>query len=315
MAAYPLETKRLNPFRGLVCRVLLKEPEITKMNGRVLIVDDEKTIVAGLMCLLDSEQIESAGAFDRLSAETLIHAEFFSVIVADLRLQTEAEGLQLLESIRRISPRSRVVTLTGFSTPEMDQKVMKMGAVMVIRKPSENGEIVEAISALLAKVETLALSDETVDFEALHSGLRGLLHSIPLKRYRMSNEEAKEIVQQAWLLFLQNRDVIRKVRPWLMGTVANLCRHQLGSSARTRETFPGDRDLARIPAISVETDTAIALDQALAILDDQSRALCQLIAIDGYAYEEVSALMHLPLGSIGPMYMRAKTKMRMQLAA
>lgn len=285
------------------------------MNGRVLIVDDEKSIVAGLMYLLDAEDIESAGAFDRISAETLMHAEFFSVIVADLRLHSEAEGLQLLEGIRRISPRSRVVTLTGFSTPEMDQTVLGLGAVMVIRKPSENGEIVEAISRLLGKVETLAVSHETLDFEALHSGLRGLLHSIPLKRYGMSNEEAKEVVQQAWLLFLQNRDVIRKVRPWLMGTVANLCRHQLGSWARNHETFVGDHDLAAIPAIPMEADASIALGQALAVLDDQSRDLCRLIAIDGYAYEEVSALMHLPLGSIGPMYMRAKTKMRMQMAA
>jgi len=285
------------------------------MTGRVLIVDDEKSIVEGLMCLLDSEQIESVGAFDRLSAEALMHAEFFSVIVADLRLHSEAEGLHLLESIRRISPRSRVVTLTGFSTPEMDQTVVRLGVVMVIRKPSANGEIVEAISRLLATIDVLAVGNETLDFDALHNGLRRLLHSIPLKRYGMSNEEAKEVVQQAWLLFLQNRDVIRKARPWLMGTVANLCRHQLGSSARTRETFADDHDLARIPAIHVEVDTGIALGQALAILDDQSRALCRLIAIDGFAYEEVSALMHLPLGSIGPMYMRAKTKMRLQMAA
>ena len=285
------------------------------MNGRVLVVDDERAIVAGLLCLLEIEQIEGAGAFDRHSAETLLEETFFPVIVADLRLHTVSEGLALLDGIRRISPRSRVVTLTGFSTPELDEEVLRRGAVMVIRKPAGTIEIMEAIRGLLEEVERLATSQETIDFEALHLGLKRLLHSIPRKRYGLTNEEAEEVVQQAWLLFFENRDVIRKVRPWLMGTVANLCKHRIGLTYRRRETFIGDEELAEIPCARVENDSEIALDQAMAVLDGQSRDLCQLIAVEGYAYEEVSEKLNLPLGSIGPMYIRAKSKMRLHLAA
>ncbi len=285
------------------------------MNERVLIVDDEEAIVAGLLCLLETEQIEGAGAFDRQSAETLMKETFFPVIVADLRLHTEREGLELLDGIRRISPRSRVVTLTGFSTAELDEEVLRRGAVMVIRKPAGGIEILEAISRLLAEVERLATSQDTLDFEALHLGLKKLLHSIPRKRYGLTNEEAEEVVQQTWLIFLENREVIRKVRPWLMGTVANLCRKRIGLISRRRETFLGDQELAEIPCTRVKNDSEIALGQAMAALDGQSRELCQLIAVEGYAYDEVSTRLKLPLGSIGPMYIRAKAKMRMQMAA
>jgi RNA polymerase sigma factor (sigma-70 family) len=285
------------------------------MNGRVLVVDDEKAIVEGLMYMLEAEQIESSGAFDRISAESLMGSAFFPVIVADLRLHTEAEGLELLDGIRRISPRSRVITLTGFSTPEMENEVLRRGAVMVIRKPTAGLDIIGAISKLLAEVEKLAASEETLDLEELHGGLRRLLHSIPRKRFGLTSDESEEIVQQAWLLFLQNRDVIRQARPWLLGTVANLCKHQLGRSYRRRETFMDDQELAEVPAIRIEVDAGIALAQAMAVLDDQSRDLCRLIAIEGYAYDEVSALLQIPLGSIGPMYIRAKSKMRMCLAA
>lgn len=285
------------------------------MNGRVLVVDDEEAIVAGLLYLLDEERIESSGALDRLSAETLMEKAFFSVVVADLRLHTEAEGLKLLDGIRRISPRSRVVTLTGFSTPELDEEVLRRGAVMVIRKPADGTAILAAISRLLAEVERLAVSQETIDVEELHVGLRRLLHSIPRKRYGLTNEEAEEVVQQAWLLFLEKRDVIRKARPWLMGTVANLCKHQIGLSRRRPETFVGDEELAQIAGTRLESDREIALKQAMAVLDEQSRDLCRLIAIEGYAYDEVSARMKLPIGSIGPMYIRAKTKMRLRMAA
>lgn len=285
------------------------------MNGRVLVVDDEEAIVAGLLYLLGTEQIESSGAFDRLSAESLMEETFFSVVVADLRLHTEAEGLTLLDNIRRISPRSRVITLTGFSTPELDEEVLRLGSVMVIRKPAGGYEILAAIGKVLAEVERLAASEATIDFETLHVELRRLMHSIPRKRFGLTHEEAEEVVQQAWLLFFENRDVIRKARPWLMGTVANLCKHQLGRVRRRRETFLDDQELAEIPATRGEADCDIALAQAMSVLDDQSRNLCHLIAIEGYAYDEVSTRLNLPLGSIGPMYLRAKSKMRLRMAA
>lgn len=285
------------------------------MNQRVLVVDDERAIVDGLLCLLETEQIEGASAFDRQTAGTLIKETFFPVIVADLRLHTETEGLALLDDIRRISPQSRVVTLTGVTTSELDEEVLRRGAVMVIRKPGVGVEIIEAIRRLLEEVERLATSQESLDVEALYLGLRKLLHSIPRKRYGLTHEEAEEVVQQAWLLFLENREVIRMARPWLLGTVANLCKHRIGLAYRRRETFVGEEELAGIPSTRVQDDDEIALAQAMAVLDGQSRELCHLIAIEGYAYDEVSAKLNLPLGSIGPMYIRAKSKMRMKMAA
>jgi len=286
------------------------------MNGRVLVVDDEEAIVVGLKCLLDAEKIESSGAFDRLSAESLMEGTFFSVIVADLRLHTESEGLELLDGIRRISPRSRVVTLTGFITPELEEEVLRRGVAMVILKPAGGDEILAAIADLLAEVEKLAAGQETLDLEQLHLGLRKLLHSIPRKRYGLSADEAEDVVQQAWLLFLEKRDLIRTARPWLIGTVSNLCKRQIGVAKRRRETMVSDDVLAGLPDTRIPSaHSEIALRQALAALDQQSQTLCILIAVKGYAYDEVSTLLGLPLGSIGPMYIRAKSKMRLQMAA
>jgi RNA polymerase sigma factor (sigma-70 family) len=286
------------------------------MAGRVLVVDDEEGIVDGLLCLLRYEAIESNGAFDRIGAEVLIEGTFYSVIVADLRLHSEGEGLELLDAIRRISPRSRVLTLTGFATRELENEVLRRGSSKVMRKPANAEEILGAIAALLAEVETMAAAQEKLDLEQLHLGMRKLLHSIPRKRYGLSADEAEEVVQQAWLLFLEKRNLIRTPRPWLIGTVANLCKRQIGASMRHRETFVSDDMLAELPDANVDSsDDTIALRQALDTLNEDSRRLCILIAIKGYAYDEVSAITGLPVGSIGPMYIRAKSKMRMQMAA
>jgi RNA polymerase sigma factor (sigma-70 family) len=290
--------------------------EKRQMAGRVLVVDDEETIVAGLLGLLGYEKIESSGAFDRLSAESLMAETFYSVIVADLRLHTEAEGLELLDGIRRISPRSRVLTLTGFATAEMEDEVLRRGSTVVMRKPAHGEVILAAIADLLAEVETMAEAQATLDLERLHLGLRNLLHSIPRKRYGLTADEAEEVVQQAWVLFLEKRNLIRMARPWLLGTVANLCKRQIGAAKRRRETFVHEDVLAELPAPQTQSsEDHIALRQALAALNQQSRQLCILIAVKGYAYDEVSRITGLPIGSIGPMYIRAKSKMRMQLAA
>jgi RNA polymerase sigma-70 factor (ECF subfamily) len=286
------------------------------MAGRVLIVDDEETIVEGLLCLLQCEAIEGRGAFDRAGAESLMEKAFYSVIVADLRLHTDAEGLELLDAIRRISPRSRVLTLTGFATLDLENEVLRRGSTKVMRKPASAEQILSAIADLLAEVEKLAAAQETLDLEQLHLGMRRLLHSIPRKRYGLSADEAEEVVQQAWLLFLEKRDLIRTARPWLIGTVANLCKRQIGASMRRRESFVDHDVLAELADTNgVSFDDNIALHQALDSLSEESRTLCILIAIKGYAYEEVSAMTGLPLGSIGPMYLRAKSKMRLAMAA
>jgi DNA-directed RNA polymerase specialized sigma24 family protein/CheY-like chemotaxis protein len=286
------------------------------MNGRVLIVDDEVAIVEGLLCLLEGEEIKGAGAFGRLAAESLLEETFYAVIVADLRLHTEDEGLELLDGIRRISPRSRVVTLTGYSTPELTAEVLRRGSAMVINKPAEGVEILAAITALLSEVEKLVPIEEPLDLEQLHLGMRRLLHSIPIKRFGLTAEQSEEVVQQAWLLFLEKRDFIRMVKPWMIGTVSNLCKRVIGGAYHRRESFVGEEVLAELPDTRSGTaDVGIALRQALAGLDNQSRTLCVLIAIEGYSYDEVSALMSLPIGSIGPMYLRAKSKMKLKMAA
>lgn len=286
------------------------------MDGRVLIVDDEEAIVEGLLALLQCEAIEGNGAFDRIGAESLMEETFYSVIVADLRLHTEAEGLELLDAIRRISPRSRVLTLTGFATLELENEALRRGSSKVMLKPAPAEDILGAIADLLAEVEKMAAAQEPLDLEQLHLGMRNLLHSIPRKRYGLSADEAEEVVQQAWLLFLEKRDLIHAAGPWLIGTVANLCKRQIGASKRRRESFVGDDVLAELPDTNVvSSDDNIALRQALDSLSEESRTLCILIAIKGYAYDEVSAITGLPLGSIGPMYLRAKSKMRLQLAA
>jgi len=49
-------------------------------------------------------------------------------------------------------------------------------------------------------------------------------------------------------------------------------------------------------------------------LDDRSRSLCTLIGLEQLSYAEVSERLAIPVGSIGPLYIRAKEKLKQQLS-
>jgi DNA-directed RNA polymerase specialized sigma24 family protein len=68
------------------------------------------------------------------------------------------------------------------------------------------------------------------------------------------------------------------------------------------------------PAVIPSDDTVLAIHQALARLDDRSRTLCTMIGLEQRSYEEVSTAANLPLGSIGPMYLRAKERLRQAIS-
>src|SRR3954465_6092709 len=102
------------------------------MEKRVLIVDDEEMIVTGLSMLFNVERIESDGAFDRIGANELLAGQQYAGIIADLCLKTHEDGLGLVSDIKRNSPHSRVITMSGYLTPELEQEVKRRGSSLVL---------------------------------------------------------------------------------------------------------------------------------------------------------------------------------------
>jgi len=277
------------------------------MERRVLVVDDEELIVEGLTLLFAFERIESAGACDRQSAMARLAEAAYPVIVTDLCLETNDEGFALIDEIRRLTPASRIVMMTGYATPEIEAEALRRGVSLVLRKPAAGEEILAAVNELLEEVERAAAAQETLNLEELYLNARRLLHSIPMRKYGLSADEAEDVVQEAWLLFLQKRGFIASARAWLAGTVVNLCRQQIDRSRR-RNTEPLDEAFA-LPVARNEV-RILATRQALQRVDARARKLCTMIVIEGRSYDEVSASTGLPLGSIGPLFIRAKKSMR-----
>jgi RNA polymerase sigma factor (sigma-70 family) len=277
---------------------------------KILVVDDDPLVASGLLMMLEAYDFLAETANCREAAEELLANEFFPVVLADLRLKSEEEGYRLLDSIRRLSPQTRVASMTGAATPDIEARVRELGARLVLYKPFGCEELIAVMREMLAEVERAseAVSDE--DLGDIYQNTLATLRSISRGRYRFPAEDAEELIQEAWCLFLEKRQSIRTPRAWLTGTIANLCRQEIDRRTRERARTAD----AVEPAIHEARDAAIAVHQALAKLDDRSRMLCEQIGLEQRSYEEVSAAAGLPIGSIGPLYMRAKNKLRAAVA-
>ena len=283
------------------------------MKRRVLIVDDEEAIVTGLTMLFEQEPFESVGALDRSTAEKMMGASFYPVVIADLCLHSVEEGLALIDHIRQSSPGSRVLVLTAYATPSIVENLRERGVELVFQKPTPGADILEAVLDLLAEIEREAAADD-LTLEELYLSARARLYSIPRRRFNLSHDGAEDVLQEAWLMFLEKRGIVRAPGPWLAGTVVNLSRQHLDRRKRKRETSEEEGGMAEMATVSRGNVESMSVRQALGRIDDRSRTLCELIGLDGLSYGEVSVATGLPVGSVGPLYIRAKQKLREALS-
>ncbi len=105
----------------------------------ILLVDDEKSFLLSL-----SEGLRDSGAeYGILTAENgRVAFEAFwagpriDLLVTDLKMP-EMNGLELLTRVKKDFPRTRVIVLTAFITPEIERDLKAIGDFACIEKPAE----------------------------------------------------------------------------------------------------------------------------------------------------------------------------------
>jgi DNA-binding NtrC family response regulator len=114
---------------------------------RVLIVDDEPLIRWSLAETLGERGHQVVEGGDACAARAAVDDPFqtFDVIVLDYRLPDSAD-LSLLASILERSPRTQIILMTAFGTPEVIHRAMDLGAFRVVNKPFEIRDMADLVA-------------------------------------------------------------------------------------------------------------------------------------------------------------------------
>ncbi len=112
----------------------------------VLIVDDNTLVCWGLERVLSRKGIVHRAAGDGKSALSEIRGTFYDLVFLDIHLP-DANGLDLMRDIRRISPGTKVVILSSDGSPDNVRRALDAGALRFLEKPCDNAEVMEVLEA------------------------------------------------------------------------------------------------------------------------------------------------------------------------
>ncbi|HKQ19327.1 MAG TPA: sigma-54 dependent transcriptional regulator [Candidatus Eisenbacteria bacterium] len=117
---------------------------------KILIVDDEESMVQFLSILLSKEGYEVHVARSGKDALSKADEENYDVVVTDIKMPGEIDGLGVLSGIKRIDATIPVVIRTAFASQKSAIEALNRGAYQYLEKSAKNDEIKLVIKNALA---------------------------------------------------------------------------------------------------------------------------------------------------------------------
>ncbi len=145
---------------------------------RILIVEDEKQVATTLRRALEHPMGGGYEVETCLTAEEAFLAlgkDHYNLLIADLRLPG-MDGLELIRRVREKSPDTRVILITAFGTPEVEEEARQLEA-RYFTKPFRLHDLVQAAKELLGDVPVAGVdmgSTSEEQFQAIREYLEQL---------------------------------------------------------------------------------------------------------------------------------------------
>jgi DNA-binding NtrC family response regulator len=115
---------------------------------RILVVDDEPNVLVTYRLILQQRGYEVSAAVSSEEAREVIANDGIDLLLCDLSLEKQENGFDVIEFARRKDPQMPAVLLTGYATPEANDRAQGLG-IPVLFKPIDIRELLETISTLL----------------------------------------------------------------------------------------------------------------------------------------------------------------------
>ena len=132
------------------------EMERSGLTGRpvILVVDDDTSNLASLQRVFEREDLDVLAAEDGRTALDILRRQRVDVVLTDV-MMPGITGMDLLKTVRTVSPEAEVILMTAFGTIETAVEAMKDGAYDFITKPFKRVQVVRSVRRALEKQSLL----------------------------------------------------------------------------------------------------------------------------------------------------------------
>ena len=128
--------------------VPLQEEENPLEKKRILMIDDEEMVSQTIKRILTLNGYQSESALNGEEAKKQILGGFFNMALLDLKLP-DINGIDLLKWIKRESPRTLIIVVTGYPSLDNAVEAINIGANAYIMKPINPKELLNFIEEKL----------------------------------------------------------------------------------------------------------------------------------------------------------------------
>lgn len=302
------------------------------MTYRVLLVEDDVDLATSLKVYFTQKGFEILHATGSQEAKEYLTDPTIDLAIFDVVLGEEEDGLSLLSYAKALRNNLPVIMMSGFGTLTMEYQTRKLEGVRFFHKPLPLKVLLNLMEYLVGrknapkaspprgwlsdtqaeKLKTAYLqgSEEALDYLVL--GYRPFILSLAQKTYGFSPEDAEDLFQEVSLTLTLKISRIKKIRPFLIGTVHRLCKKWLTRKFKQNHSLP-----LNIPS-PPDQEKKILAQQIWEIakhhLTKQELALAKAFFQEGLSYQAIQKRFSLPPGSLGPKRMRLIKKMKGLLA-
>ncbi len=120
-------------------------------SARILVVDDEPNVLSTIVAILEREGYTVEGTATGEDALDVLHARTFDLVLTDLKLPSDVDGLEILKTVQQKWPQTVTVMMTGYGTIETALKAIQLGAYEYLLKPAEISELKAAVRRSLER--------------------------------------------------------------------------------------------------------------------------------------------------------------------
>ena len=118
---------------------------------RILLVDDEITVLLTLKAVLEISGFDVDTAASAREGKSRIAKREYAMIITDMRMESDAAGVDVIRAARTASYHPAVALLTAF--PMSDEDQVSAGADKMLIKPMQTRILLQQIERLLASHE------------------------------------------------------------------------------------------------------------------------------------------------------------------
>ena len=122
------------------------------LKHRILIVEDDASVIRNLQILLMSDY-EVIEASDGQTGHQIAQIAEPDLIIMDI-VMPRMNGIELCNALK-VVPHLQfvpIIVITGYATPELEERLKKVGVEVILKKPFEMSELMEQINKLLYHV-------------------------------------------------------------------------------------------------------------------------------------------------------------------